>query len=688
MKARTVRTILFKELLDMLRDKRTLIAMIGAPVLLYPLIFIFGSQAVIYQTTKLEKAASRVSVLAQEGSPVFGWVDAIEDVDLATTETPLEDLSAGDVDAVVEVDEDVTQALATNHEAKLKVSYDATEPLSQIASRRLVEGLNKREKDLLAERLSREGLEPDFASPIDISSENVAPPAKAAGTFMGMALPIIIVVMLGVGAFYPAIDLTAGEKERGTFETLLSTPATTLEIVTGKFLTVFLLSLLTGILNLGSMVAVVALQLVELGDAMGEMSVEIPPYTAFLIFITLVPLSFFISAVMMSLGVLARSFKEAQNFVAPFFMIIMFPAVLAALPGTELTTGMQFVPVANVALLFRDLITGEGSAELVFATILSTAVYAVIALLLASWLFQREEVVLSQERGIPLTWRRSTVARPTPTTGMSLVVLGLCFLLLFYVGSYAQGRNVVVGMLVTQWLLLFAPVLLILWYTRVDIRNALNLRAPHPATLAATVIAAAGWLVVMMQLSIWHNRFLPMPEEMASELERILSAENLGLGMPAMVLVFAVSPAICEELLFRGALLSGLRGRMPAWAVCAVVGVLFGLFHLTVYKVLITSLTGVFLTYLVLRSGSIVHGMLAHVLINALGILANNGVMPARLLEYVESDAFEQHGFPAWVLIAAVAVLAAGIVLFRLTTRRTAATTRSRGSGRASAGGG
>jgi hypothetical protein len=141
----------------------------------------------------------------------------------------------------------------------------------------------------------------------------------------------------------------------------------------------------------------------------------------------------------------------------------------------------------------------------------------------------------------------------------------------------------------------------------------------------------------------------------------------------AMILVLAASPAICEEVLFRGAILSGLREKLHPVTLCLVVGLLFGLFHLTIFRMFVTGLSGVLLAYLVWRSGSIYMGMLAHFLINGSGVLLASERLPAPLMALFDEEALlEQGGMPWWLLGAAVAVLALGVLTIEWTVPRSA----------------
>lgn len=660
----TVFVIFRKELVDMLRDKRTLIAMIGIPVVIYPGLFIAGSQAVLLQQGKVAGGMSRVAVEGPGTEQLREWISDIPKIALFESKDARLDLNAGKIHAVVIAEDNVQETLARGGTARIRILYDAAEGDSLEAEHRLAEGLDKRYETLLDDRLASLGIQKEFARPIDVTRKNVATPAKSTGSILGMMMPLIMIVMLGIGALVPAVDLTAGEKERGTFETLLSTPTSSLEILAGKFLTVFCLAMFTGALNLVSMILALAIQLSQLEQTIGEFSLSLPVRSVVIIALALAPLAFLISAVMMSIATLARSFREAQNLLAPFLLLLLFPAALAAVPGISLSTGTQFIPIVNVALLFKDLMTDEVGLQPVFMVLASTTLYAILALLLAAKLFQREEVVLSQDRGIPLTFRRSRFTpRTQPTPGTALLLFTLCLLLLYYVGAYVQAKHALVGLFVTQWGLFLLPTLAMLWFLRVDIKSALNLRAPSIGTLIGSAIAASGWVVLSLQVSVWQQRVLPFPEDLAQEMSRLLGMGNT--PVPILLFVLALSPAICEEALFRGAILSGLRRHLPSWALLIAVGFLFGLAHLSVHRLLITGLSGVVLAFIVLRSGSIFPGMLAHFIVNASSILIETNHVPHAVDRIVGPAVREEKGFSLLILTIAAIVFVIGLVAIR-----------------------
>ena len=701
MNFRTVNTIVRKELLETLRDKRTLIAMIGIPVILYPALIILFGQVALVMESKIEKKESKVAVITEQievnedksgligieqaAEPVADWIAKIEKVQIVETEDPNGQLSVGKLDAVVVVPPGLEKILARNDTARIILRYDQTEEDSRKARERLRDGLRNESTRLLEERLEAKGLEEEFARPLNITDQNVAPAEKTTGSILGRFLPMILIIMLGVGAFYPAIDLTAGEKERGTFETLLSTPTSKMEVVCGKFLTVLCISLFTAFLNLASMVVSVLFMLSEVtgGTEKGPEGLnlslaQLSGGNIAMIFFILIPLAFFICAVMMSIALFARSFKEAQNYVSPFYIAIMLPGMLAGMPGMELTPSSMFIPIANVALLVKDLLIGKCAVEMIFGVFLSTSVYALLGLVVATWLFQREDVVLSEEKGFSLTLRRSEfMPRTYPTIGLSLVLFTFMLLLLFYLGSYVQERNIIGGLFITEWGILLLPTILILWFVRVDLKASLSLKKPTWPSMLGVVLMAGGMFILVLQIFVWQNQVIPIPESFSEKLNKLFEAQQDSLqNLWFLLLAFAVSPAICEEVLFRGAILAGVQSRMSKAGTVISVGILFGLFHLSVYRVLPTALLGMVITYVVIRSGSIFTGMLFHFLHNSATLLIESKHLPQQIQQYIQNINLEQKGFPVEVLLLGLLGLTAGIVIMEITNKRRKAATK------------
>lgn len=662
-----VRTILSKELLDTLRDKRTIIMMIGVPLLLYPALTLITFQGFVFLQGRLDETPSRVALMGTAPGPVEVWVRTMPRIELVDAPNPMDALLAGGVDAVVHVGSDAENAMSADRQFELTVRYDATEMASRAAANRLQHGLTQIMRSIRKERLDALGIREAEVTPFQVLQEDIAPPMKTTGTLVGALLPLLMVLMVAMGAFYPAVDLTAGEKERGTFETLLSTPVAKLEIVSGKFLAVFVLAMASGLLNLASMgltFAFIFTQVpAELQHRLG-MEFSLPMAALLVVPLIMLPLAFFISAAVMSIAVLARTFKEAQNLLTPFLLIIILPALVSAFPGASLDSGLKFLPIGNVALLFKELLIGGATLDEVFLVFISTAVLAVLALLFAAWLFQREDVVLSEDRGLPITLRRGRFqALPALPAGAALGFFAVVLLLIFYIGSISQYWDLVGGLLFTEWGLLFLPTIGFLWFVRVNLVSGLHWRPMSGRQWAGAALVAFGWPPVIVQLMFWANHILPVPEDYFLEFARLLEDATARAGLPLMFVALAVSPAICEEVLFRGAILSAFRQRMGETACILAVAFLFGVFHLSIYRFLPTAISGALLTYLVLRTGSIFASMLTHAFLNAAVFAVQSLPAPASAEGWLDPDRIAARGLPMWLPIVGLLLCVAGVAI-------------------------
>jgi sodium transport system permease protein len=208
----------------------------------------------------------------------------------------------------------------------------------------------------------------------------------------------VVILLCFTGAMYPAMDLTAGEKERGTMETLLCTPVARLDLVLGKFLMVLTGSLATVIL--AGLSAAVTLPLGGLlvggGGFTGEggASLALDPLGLLTSVVLVLPVAVLFAATLFTLALFARTLKEAQSTISPLVVVVMLPSLAALLPGVELTPGLALVPILNVALASKALVSGVFDWPLLALIFGSTTVYAAGALLAAVRMFGRESVIL------------------------------------------------------------------------------------------------------------------------------------------------------------------------------------------------------------------------------------------------------------------------------------------------------
>lgn len=391
-----------KELTDMLRDRRTIISMIVVPLLLMPAL-VFGLGLLTVKLVRQAKAeVPTVMVLGAADSPQLRAdleaFDAIRVVPAA--DDYARRISERELRAAVQVPDDFDAAVARGEVPEVRLLHFEGELKSGFAVQTLERFFRDRSEAQVRERLAAQGLPETFVRPFDVRRQNVAPPEKVGGNIVGGFLPYVVIILCLTGAMYPAIDLTAGEKERGTMETILSSPVGRLELVLGKFLLIVAVSLATVVFSLAAMGASFLLggmtfaRMFGAAGGSGEgLSFVVDPAGLVAVFFLIVPAAVFFSALLFTLALFAKSYKEAQSYVSPLLIVAIVPSVSAMLPGFDLTPALALVPVLNVSLVSKELLGGVFDWTHLGLVFGSMSLYAVAALALALAMFRRESVI-------------------------------------------------------------------------------------------------------------------------------------------------------------------------------------------------------------------------------------------------------------------------------------------------------
>jgi sodium transport system permease protein len=272
-----------KELLETLRDRRTLMLMIVVPVLLYPALLVVSEQLLLLGERTLAADRAPVAVVGAMPEELADILLSNEDLSVIELESsPAEALRDNTVTAVAVIGTPAGE----NGTREVTLLFDGASDRSQRGRSELRDALDAWRDTLLAERLSGRGLPRTFAVPLAVSDSSVALPTEMGGYTLGRILPLLLVVITLLGAFYPAIDLAAGEKERGTLETLLTAPVPASAVVAGKFLTVALIGVIAAALNLGSMLLTFETGMLQM-TALLDIEVSLPARAVAAIFLTL-----------------------------------------------------------------------------------------------------------------------------------------------------------------------------------------------------------------------------------------------------------------------------------------------------------------------------------------------------------------------------------------------------------------
>jgi sodium transport system permease protein len=515
---------------------------------------------------------------------------------------------------------------------------------SDVAYRRVREALDKWERQLLKDRLELAQLPETVPDPVSLLSIDVANQDEIAASVWGKVFPALLIIMALTGAFYPAIDVAAGEKERGTMETLLICPATRSEIVLGKFLTVLLFSMATTILNLISM-GFTGKYIVSMtaGAAVSGMgAVPLPtPLALFWLLILLVPLAAFFSALCLALATFARSNKEGQYYLTPLFMITMGMTMFSMSPSIELTaTGGSSLfycamPIVGPALLLKALLMNPGNTEvLVFAlpVLMSSIGYSLIALWWAVEQFKSEEVLFREAEQFDLKlWIRQLLRDKDPLP--TFVQAAGCFMLMMFlqfvtinvlrgsmVGVAAEdlGKTMMKLAVTQQLALIAAPAVFMAILLTSSARKTLRLKLPSMRMLGVAIALPLVLHPIAIELLASLHDFFPQLPDSAKAAFATMADDSIPLI--AVLAVFALTPALCEEVAFRGFILSGFGSGGRTSVAIILSSITFGLIHMIPQQVFNATLLGMVLGLIAVRSKSLLPGIIFHFCFNALAV--------------------------------------------------------------------
>jgi sodium transport system permease protein len=515
---------------------------------------------------------------------------------------------------------------------------------SDVAYRRVREALDKWERQLLKDRLELARLPETVPDPVSLLSIDVANQDEIAASVWGKVFPALLIIMALTGAFYPAIDVAAGEKERGTMETLLICPASRSEIVVGKFLTVLLFSMATTILNLISM-GFTGKYIVSMttGAAMSGMgAVPLPtPLALFWMLVLLVPLAAFFSALCLALATFARSNKEGQYYLTPLFMITMGMTMFSMSPSIELTAsgGSSLfycaMPIVGPALLLKALLMNPGNTEvLVFAlpVLMSSIGYSLIALWWAVEQFKSEEVLFREAEQFDLKlWLRQLLRDKDPLP--TFVQAAGCFMLMMFLqfvtinvlrGSMTGvavedlGKTMMKLAVTQQMALIAAPAIFMAILLTSSARKTLRLKLPSMRMLAVAVALPLVLHPIAIELLASLHDYFPQLPDSAKAAFATMADDSIPLIV--VLAVFALTPALCEEVAFRGFILSGFGSGGRTAVAIILSSITFGLIHMIPQQVFNATLLGMVLGLIAVRSKSLLPGIVFHFCFNALAV--------------------------------------------------------------------
>ena len=390
----------FKEIKELLRDRKTLFFMIALPILIFPLIFggmaYFTAQAFEKAESKVLKYAVVNAQYAPELAKDLVQSDKFERVDIGDNTDYAGLIKSDAIDFAIVMPENYSADILQS--GQLTITLHLNDAQLNMVHNRVNALVQKYADEYQALAFSTLGVSAEqqgaLLNPIELKQISTADQRENWGEKIGGMLPYLLFILCFQGAMFPATDIGAGEKERGTLETLLISPIDRTKIVLGKFLTIACAGATTALITVISM-AVWGLVLSR-GFAMQfvtDFMSQIGIVDFVLMFLMLIPLVAIFASVLLSISIYARSFKEAQSYMGPLVIFVIIPVMVALMPGVELKGGWSWVPLTNVALAMKELVKGTMDYFQLIAIFGSTALIAVLLLGFCVYWFKQEKVL-------------------------------------------------------------------------------------------------------------------------------------------------------------------------------------------------------------------------------------------------------------------------------------------------------
>lgn len=386
-----------KELKDMLRDRRTLFFMIVMPFLVVFLIFNLSMRLGMNMEKRAQQKELRVAVFSPAPLPAF--LDLLQTGSKVKLETGVarseieRALNDGRIDFAVSFPDDFSDSLDNETSSEVGLYYKASTSENERALGRMHKALEVYGKGLLTERLAKKNLSAAFVEPLRIDDRDVSSVREKVGERLGGMFPYFFVIFCFLGAMIPAIDLAAGEKERGTMETLLVSPASRFQIVAGKFLVVTASGIFTALASVVWLYLVFRQSQTVPSEVLSGILKVIEWKSLLLLFAMIIPLCAFFAAILLSASVFAKSYKEAQSIITPLNFMVLIPVLIGIFPGIQLNAATALIPILNISLATKEIIAGTIRPLLMAEVCLVLLALAVLGLIFCTRWFNRETVI-------------------------------------------------------------------------------------------------------------------------------------------------------------------------------------------------------------------------------------------------------------------------------------------------------
>lgn len=595
MNYKKLRTLYKKEIMDVIRDKKTILTMVVLPVILYQLLFLAIMQIVSMINASQQERTYYIAFekVAEENRQALNdWIAGDEDkldyiIKEVESDNPSKDLEEETIDAYI-------TTVVTDSQITYEIHYLSAETNSATVSDMLEREIDTFAKKQAEENAKAAGLDvKKVLYPVTAKLTDASSSESSVGSILGSIIPFLLITSILMGSMYPAIDATAGEKERGTLETLLTLPIGNMELIMSKFLsvaTIAVVSVFINVLSMGGIAVYLYATISSLTESADTFHLGSFVPAILISVVCIIAFALFMSALVMCVCAFAKSFKEANNYITPLTLVVLLTAYIGFIPNIELDVKTALVPVANICLLMKDLLVFKYDFALILLVLFSNVIYAFIAVWLLGKIYNSESILFGESAsGIKLFERRKNIKEGSlPSVQESLLILVVALLLMVYVGGIMSLSHPVMGVIIPQFFIGILPILACL-YIKGDAKKIFSLHLPKPKAFFGSLLLLLGAGSCSLLIgNVLSYLFADNSQSLNDEYMAILEGVPF---IPALLLI-ALIPAVCEELLFRGYMFTAFMQKLSLPKAIFVVSVLFGISHMSLIKLIPTAILG------------------------------------------------------------------------------------------------
>jgi sodium transport system permease protein len=604
-----IRTVALKELVDIFRDKLYVAFLLIGAIASYPSMLLGGVE--IYNFHQKSEAAHVTQIMLAGKSQLFS--DALENNKTFALNDPATYNSTphrkNNLDILIEVPKDFDQSVAENKQPAVVVVYNEMKDFF-VDKSRVEELIDHLQQSIRQAGLKKYAVSDAAGNELKFDLVNIATSQQRSDEFLAWTFPMTLIAIVAIATLSPALDLITAERERFSLEPLLLAAVARKDLIIGKLCALIAIGTLACLLTIISTVCIIDLLPESMRDFAGSFILTVSPLKCALCLPVLAPVIILFAASSLTMSAYARNFQQGIAYATPYILTAFLLSGTALVPLKHLPFAIYLLPVANAAVCIRAFFTHEFNLAGFVTTLVTSAACAWLMLRLSINLLSREETLFFVQ----------TAPKHRKDFGYPIAALFVvAFLLMFYVGQLSTIINLFWGILVIQVCVVLLPSLGLLRWLRQPIRETLSWNKAPLRMLIGAPLMAPGLVLLGGGLEYLQSFILPMPDVF----EKMFTDMIIPKDQPVWLTLLAVgvAPGICEETMFRGVILGLLRKKWPAMLSCVIVAVLFGLFHMSSYRLVPTALLGFILGVLVVRSKSIFPSMLLHAFNNGISVL-------------------------------------------------------------------